>query len=55
MIAKLEKVGIYSKWQPSMKSFDPLSTLSSDHVTDKKLYISTSARRMVTKRDRVVG
>ena len=35
MIAKLEKVGIYSKWQPSMKSFDPLSTLSSDHVTDK--------------------
>ena len=50
MTAKFGKVEIYSKGSPSIKS-----TWSSDHVTDRKRYISTSARSMATKLDRVVG
>ena len=49
MTAKLGKVGIYNKGPPSIKSFD-----ASDHVTNKKCYISTSARTIAKKRDRVV-
>ena len=55
MTAKLRKVEIYNKGAPSIKSFDALSTWSSDHVTDKKSYIFTSARTMAKKLDRVVG
>ena len=55
MTAKLGKVEIYNKGPPSIKSFDALSTWSSDHVTDKERYISTSARTMAKKLDRVVG
>ena len=55
MTAKLGKVDIYNKGPPSIKSFDVLNTWSSDHVTDKKRYISTSARTMAKKLDRVVG
>ena len=55
MTAKLGKVEIYNKGPPSIKSFDALSTWSSDHVTDKKSYIFTSARTMAKKLDRVVG
>ena len=36
MAAKLEKVEIYSKGPPSIKSFDDLITWSNDYVTDKK-------------------
>ena len=50
MTAKLGKVEIYSKGPPHITSMR-----SSDHVTDRKRYISTSARPMVTKIDRVVG
>ena len=40
MAAKLRKVEIYNKGAPSIKSFDALSTGSSDHVTEKKtLYL----------------
>ena len=45
--AKLGKVEIYNKGPPSIKSFDALNTGSSDQVTDKKRYISTSARTML--------
>ena len=55
MIANIGKVEIYSKEPPSIKSFDAWSMRSSDYVTDKKCYISTSARRMATKLDRVVS
>ena len=55
MTAKLDKVEIYSNGLPSVKSFDILSTCSSDHVPDEKDYISTSVRPMATKLDRVVG
>ena len=55
MTAKIDKVEIYSKGPPSNKSFDALSTWSSDHVTDEKRYISTSVRPMTTKFDRMVG
>ena len=55
MTAKLGKIEIYNKGPPSIKSFDALSTWSSDHVTDKKSYIFTSARTMAKKLDRVVG
>ena len=55
MTPKLGKVEIYNKGPPSIKSFDALSTWSSDHVTDKERYISTSARTMAKKLDRVVG
>ena len=37
-----------------MKYFESLSSWSSDHVADKKRYISTSARIMAKKLDRVV-
>ena len=47
MTAKLGKVEIYDKGPPSIKSFD--------HVTDKRCYMSTSARTMAKKLDRVVG
>ena len=47
MTAKLGKVEIYDKGPPSIKSFD--------HVTDKRYYMSTSARTMAKKLDRVVG
>ena len=50
MTVKLGKVEIYSKEPPPIKSTGP-----SDHVTDKKRYISTSARPMATKLDKVVG
>ena len=53
--AKLGKVEIYNKGPPSIRSFDALSTWSSDHVTDKKRYIPTSTRTMAKKLDRVVG
>ena len=36
MTAKLGKVEINSKGSPSIKSFEALSTWSSDHVTDKR-------------------
>ena len=36
MTAKLEKEEIYDKAPPSIKSFDALTTWSSDHVPDKK-------------------
>ena len=52
---QLGKVEIYSKGPPSIKSFDALNTWSSDHVTDKKRYISTSAGTMAKKLDRMVG
>ena len=55
MTDKLGKVEIYSKEPSSMKSFDALSTGSSDHNTDKKDYILTSAGPMATKLDIVVG
>ena len=55
MTAKLVKVEIYSKLPPSIKSFDALSTLLSDHMTDKKRVISTSARPKAIKFERVVG
>ena len=55
MTAKLGKVEIYNKGQPSIKSFDALIKWSSDHVTDKKRYISTSERTMAKKFDRLVG
>ena len=55
MTAKLGKVEIYNKGAPSIKFFDALTTLSIDYVTDKKRYISTSARTMANKLDRVVG
>ena len=55
MTTKLKKVEIYNKGPPSIKSFDALGTWSSDHETDKKRYISTSARPMAKKLDRVVG
>ena len=50
MTVKLSKVGNHSKRPPPLKS-----TWSSDHVTDKKHYISTSVRPMAIKLDRVVG
>ena len=37
--AKLGKVEIYNKGPQSIRSFDGLSTWSSDHVADKKRYI----------------
>ena len=46
---------IYNKRPPSIRSFDALSTWSSDHVTDKKRYISTSVRTMAKRLDGVVG
>ena len=49
MTAKLGKAEIYNKKPPSIKS------LSSDHLTDKKRYISTSSRTMAEKLDRVLG
>ena len=55
MTVKLEKVKIYNNGSPSTKSFDALSAWSSDHVTDKKRYISTFATPMTNKLDRVVG
>ena len=55
MAAKLGKVEICKKVPPSVKPFDALYTSSNDHVTDKKRYISTSARTMAKKLDRVVG
>ena len=55
MTAKLGKIEIYNKGPPSIKSFDALSTWSSDHVTDKKRYISISVETMAKKLDRVVG
>ena len=55
MTAKLWKVEIYNKGPPSNKSFDALTTWWSDHVTDKKRYISTSAGTMAKKLERVVG
>ena len=36
MAAKLEKVEIYNKGPPSIKSFDDLVTWSNDYVTGKK-------------------
>ena len=54
MTAKLGKVEIYNKGSPSMKSFEALSSRSSDHVTDKK-HISISGRTMAKKLDKVVG
>ena len=54
MAAKLGKVEIYNKRSPSMKSFESLSSWSSDRVADKKRYISTSARTMAMKLDRMV-
>ena len=54
MTAKLGKVEIYNKGPPSIKSFDALTTSSSDHVTDKKHYIFISARTIAKKLDRVV-
>ena len=55
MTAKPGKIEIYSKGPPSIKSFVALRMLSSDHVTDKKCYILTSARPIATKLDEVVG
>ena len=55
MTVKLEKVRIYNNGSPSIKSFGALSAWSSDHVTDKKHYISTFATPMTNKLDRVVG
>ena len=55
MTDKLGKVEIYSKEPPSMEFFDALSTRLSDHVIDKKGYILTSARPLVTKADIVMG
>ena len=53
--AKLGKVEIYNKGPPSIKSSDALNTRSNDQVTVNKHYISTSARTMAKKLDRVVG
>ena len=50
MTAKFGKVEIYRKAKPSIKS-----TGSSNHVNDKKSYISTSAKLMAAELDRVVG
>ena len=36
--AKLGNVGIYDKAPSSIKSFDALTTWSSDHVPDKKTW-----------------
>ena len=55
MTARLGKVEIYHKEPPSIKSLDTLSTWSIDHVTNKKRYISTSARPVTNKLDRMVG
>ena len=55
MTAKLGKVEIYDKGPPFNKSFHALTTRSSDHVTDKKRYISTSAGTTTKKIERVVG
>ena len=55
MTAKLGKAEIYNKKPPSIKSFDTMTRSSSDHVTDKKRYISTSTRTMAEKLERVVG
>ena len=55
MTAKLGQVEVYSKGPPSIKSSDTLSTRSINHMTDKRQYISTSARSMATKPDRVAG
>ena len=49
MTAKLGEVETYDKGPPSIKSFDTLSTWSSDHMTDKNHYISTSARPAANK------
>ena len=54
MTAKLEKVETYSKGAPSIKSSDGFSPSSSDHVTDKERYISTSARTIAKKLDNLV-
>ena len=55
MTTNIGKVQIYSKASLFIKSLDALSLRSSDHVTDKKRYISTSARYIANKLDRVVG
>ena len=55
MTAKLGKVEVYSKGPPPIKPFNALSTRSINHMTDKRQYISTSARSMATKSDRVAG
>ena len=49
MTAKLDKVEVYSKGTPSIKSFDALITRSSSVVE-----ISISVGPMATKLDRVV-
>ena len=51
----LDKVEVCSKGPPSIESFDALIMWPNYHVTDEKRYISTSARPMATKIDRVVG
>ena len=55
MTAKPDKVEVQSKGPSSIESFDTLSTSSNYHVTDEKRFISTSAKPMATKLDRVVG
>ena len=55
MTAKLWKVEIYNKGPPSIKTFEALTAWSSDHVTDRKRYISTSKRTMAKRPDSVVG
>ena len=55
MTANLGKVEIYTKGPTSIKSFDALSTRSSNYVTDKNYYISTSTRPVATKPDNVIG
>ena len=42
MTAKPAKVEIYRKKPSSIKSFEALGMWSSDHMTDKRLYFSTS-------------
>ena len=53
--SKLDKVEVYSKGPLSVESLNASITWSSYHVTDEKRYISTCARPMATKLDRVVG
>ena len=51
MTAKLGKLEIYNKESPFIWSFDGLSTLLIDQVTDKKCFYSTSARTVAKKYD----
>ena len=55
MTVKPAKVEIYRKKPPSIKSFEDLGMWSSDHMTDKKRYFSTSYVYQTWQSSNLVG